>query len=253
MIKRIEELIKEWNLYIFQNNSYRSEHWGQYSRISIDMQTWIAVSEDTIFENFWEDSSPWRLIKSIEMFKLNWFEEDEFTKQKNIVLASLKACLKIIPNKKQEPIKDSVLVNIFDKFDYVAKQLRKRHNDKQTLDIQDEYDVQDLLHALLRLYYDDVRPEEWNPSYAWSSKRSDFLLKNENTIIEVKKTRKTLKAKELGEELIIDIANYRNHPNCKNLYCFVYDPDWYISNPRGIEKDLKQDNWDLNVTVFIRP
>jgi hypothetical protein len=48
----------------------------------------------------------------------------------------------------------------------VARQLRKRHRDRATLIIADEYDVQDLLHALLRLEFDDVRPEENTPSYA---------------------------------------------------------------------------------------
>jgi len=36
-------------------------------------------------------------------------------------------------------------------------------------------------------------------------------------------------------ELIIDIAKYRKHPDCKMLYCFVYDPDGNIRNPKGIE------------------
>ena len=57
-------------------------------------------------------------------------------------------------------------------------------------EIKDEYDVQDLLNALLRLNFDDVRPEEYTPSYAGSSTRVDFLLKKEKIVIEVKKTRK---------------------------------------------------------------
>ena len=45
-----------------------------------------------------------------------------------------------------------------------------------------------LLHALLLLYFDDIRAEEWTPSYAGKSARMDFLLKNEGVVIEVKKT-----------------------------------------------------------------
>jgi len=44
------------------------------------------------------------------------------------------------------------------------------------LEIRDEYDVQNLLHAILKLHFEDIRPEEWAPSYAASSKRMDFLL-----------------------------------------------------------------------------
>ena len=40
------------------------------------------------------------------------------------------------------------------------------------------------------LYFDDIRAEEWTPSYAGKCARVDFLLKNEKIVIEVKKTRK---------------------------------------------------------------
>ena len=104
--------------------------------------------------------------------------------------------------------------------------------------IEDEYDVQDLLHALLRLYFDDVRPEEWTPSYAGKSARMDFLLKEEKIVIEVKKTRKGLGDKELGDQLIIDVERYKIHPDCKKLICFIYDPEGRIGNPGGLVSDL---------------
>ncbi len=56
-----------------------------------------------------------------------------------------------------------------------------------------------LLHALLLLYFDDIRAEAWTPSYAGKSARMDFLLKNEGVVIEVKKTRLGLTDKELGD------------------------------------------------------
>jgi hypothetical protein len=45
------------------------------------------------------------------------------------------------------------------RFHQVAQQLRKRHGYRDSLRISDEYDVQDLLHALLRIEFDDIRPE----------------------------------------------------------------------------------------------
>lgn len=141
--------------------------------------------------------------------------------------------------------------NIFDKFHRIIKQLELRHDNRETITINDEYDVQDVLHALLKLYFDDIRSEEWNPSYAWWSTRSDFLLKNEKIVIEVKKTRKWLDDKEIGKQLINDIANYKQHPDCDQLICFVYDPDWYIRNPRWLEDDLSNTK-DLSVKVFIK-
>jgi hypothetical protein len=81
----------------------------------------------------------------------------------------------------------------------------------------------------------------------------DFLLPTEKLVIETKKTRQGLAAKELGEELIVDIARYRKHPTCKQLICFVYDPEGRITNPRGIESDLSRTENDFEVKVIIEP
>lgn len=144
---------------------------------------------------------------------------------------------------------DKVIV----RFHAVAVQLRSRHSERSTLDINDEYDVQDLLHALLRIYFDDVRPEEWVPSYAGGASRTDFLLPQINAVIEVKKTRVGLNARSVGEQLIIDIAKYRRHPQCRRLICFVYDPEGRIANPAGIEADLNNSGEGIDVTVYILP
>ncbi|NJN36710.1 MAG: hypothetical protein HC794_06175 [Nitrospiraceae bacterium] len=145
------------------------------------------------------------------------------------------------------------LTKIVSRFHAVAVQLRSRHAERATLDITDEYDVQDLMHALLRLYFEDVRPEEWVPSYAGSSSRTDFLLPRIDTVIETKHTRKGLNARAVGEQLIIDIAKYKRHPQCRRLICFVYDPEGRIANPAGIESDLNGLDHGIDVQVFILP
>ena len=90
--------------------------------------------------------------------------------------------------------------------------------------------------------------------YAGGSRRMDFLLKSEKVVIEVKKTRETLSAKEVGEELLVDIATYTAHPDCKTLVCFVYDSEGYIGKPVGLENDLaKQSRADFKVMVYIYP
>ena len=140
------------------------------------------------------------------------------------------------------------------RFHIVARQLTCRHDNRQTLEIRDEYDVQDLLHALLRLHFDDVRPEESTPSYAGGSSRMDFLLKNEKVVVETKMTRSGLGDKQVGEQLIVDVARYKEHPDCKMLICFVYDPEAHIRNPRGLEADLdKLSVPGLQVITIIAP
>jgi hypothetical protein len=145
------------------------------------------------------------------------------------------------------------LLNLLDRFHLAALQLLNRHGSRETLKITDEYDVQDLLHTFLQLHYEDIRPEEYTPSYAGGASRMDFLLKREKIVVEVKMTRAGLRTREIGDELTIDIARYRSHPDCKRLICFVYDPDRLISNPRGVEDDLqRQSSPEMRVEVVIR-
>lgn len=139
------------------------------------------------------------------------------------------------------------------RFHRAALQLRKRHSGRPAHVINDEYDVQDLLHAFLKLHFDDVRPEEVSPSYAGKSSRMDFLLKAEQLVVEVKMTRDSLGEKDVGGQLIEDIARYAKHPDCKTLVCFVYDPEHRIGNPDGIENDLSGVRDGLPVKVFIAP
>ncbi len=138
-------------------------------------------------------------------------------------------------------------------FHLTARALSNRHSGRKPFEITDEYDVQDLFYALLIPFFEDIRDEEVTPSYAGSHSRMDFLIKSENIVVEVKKTRPTLKAKEVGEQLIIDKNRYHNHPNCKTFIAFVYDPDGYIKNPRGLERDLSHGTDDMRVKVFIAP
>lgn len=152
---------------------------------------------------------------------------------------------------KESPVDN--ISNLIEKFHIIARQIRNRYDSRETLDINDEYDVQDLFNALLYIYFDDIRKEEWTPSYAGQCARMDFLIKDCDVVIEIKKTRKGLSDKEVGNQLIEDIERYKIHPNCSTLICFVYDPEGRISNPRGIENDLSKKHDDLDVIVLIRP
>ena len=136
----------------------------------------------------------------------------------------------------------NIVRKICSQFHIVAKQLGDyRHENRNTITITDEYDVQDLLHALLKIFFNDIRPEECTPSYAGGSSRIDFLIKSEKIAIETKKTRNGLKGKEIADQLFVDIERYKkSHPGCEYLFCFVYDPENLIQNPIGFEKDINE-------------
>ena len=148
----------------------------------------------------------------------------------------------------------TVLVStICDRFPIITNNLAQRHDGRPTITITDEYDVQDLLGALLKVHFSDVRPEEWTPSYAGNASRIDFILKLEQIAIEAKMTRNNLGQKEVGNQLAIDILRYQSHPDCKTLICFVYDPTGKCNNPTALENDLSKKHGDLAVLVIVRP
>jgi hypothetical protein len=155
--------------------------------------------------------------------------------------------------KKPRPPGIERVLALASRFHSVATQLRRRYNNRPTLKIEDEYDVQDLLHALLKVDFNDVRPEEYSPSKAGAASRLDFLLKAEKIVVEAKMASTTLTDKKIGEQLIIDIERYRAHPDCDQLVCLVYDPEHNIRNPTGLERDLSRKEETLEVHVVVVP
>ena len=146
-----------------------------------------------------------------------------------------------------------MLERLCSRFHLVAKQLRSRRGDRETLHVEDEYDVQDLMHALLTLENDEIRTEEWTPSYANGISRTDFLLPLKHVVITAKKTRMDLGARELGEQLVVDIQKYTKNPDYRTLVCFMYDPEGRIDNPRGMEKEFSGEKDELTVRVIVAP
>lgn len=156
------------------------------------------------------------------------------------------------PTGESNALTDSQLVErSLRRFHRAARQLKHRHNGREAIRINDEYDVQDFLHVLLRSLFDDIRTEEYCPSYAGGASRIDFLLKAEGIAIEVKLASPKLRDRHIGEQLAVDIQRYKAHPDCKTLICFVYDPDGEIRNPTGLESDLNGKHGNLLVKVIV--
>jgi hypothetical protein len=219
-------------------------------RVDVAMfQEWAMNLLPVLRAGFGEDSE--HVNRVAHLTKECWRAKDAAQ-----VLAVTRSALTIaeagdIPREQQsDPLK--TLGMVCDRFHLVVRQLRARHAGRATLSVKDEYDVQDLLHAVLRIFFEDVRAEEWTPSYAGGSSRMDFLVKDAQLVIETKMARKSLTTSDLGAELIVDIARYAEHADCKTLVCFVYDPEGLVRNPRAIESDLSRPD-SMVVKVFVRP
>lgn len=143
-------------------------------------------------------------------------------------------------------------INICNRFGEVARQLRSHRKDHSPLLLKDEYDVQYLLHALLKLHFDDVRPEEYTPSHAGSSTRVDFMLPDSKLVIEVKYARVANDTKRLKEEILIDCPHYETHPSCERMLVLIFDADRVLKNPEGWAKDLERQSIKGNpIQVFV--
>ncbi len=146
-----------------------------------------------------------------------------------------------------------LLRKIGNRFHAVARQLRLRHDGRSTLEVEDEYDAQDVVHALLCLEFDEIRRESWQPEYAGGSAHTYFVVPRDQIVIEVKKTRQGLGAKEITAQVEHDALYYSTHPDCQTLFCFVYDPEARVGDPYGLEKSLTRTVENQRVEVFISP
>jgi len=139
------------------------------------------------------------------------------------------------------------------RFHSVARQLRLRGEYRATLSVEDEFDAQDLLHALLRVQFDNIDMDEWTPSYSSGAPRTTLLLNDSRLAVIVKKTRPGLNTKDLTDQLRIDAERYRSHGRCTTLLCFMYDPEGRIGNPRGLEASLTSMNDSFAIDVLVAP
>src|ERR1051326_1686376 len=132
--------------------------------------------------------------------------------------------------------------DILRRFPLFVRALSHRHADRPRIQLLDAYDVQDLLRGLLAFDMEEVREEEWTPSYVGASSRIDFVLPTRKTAIEVKMTRPGMTLRKLGDELLIDIARYRTHPDVRSLVCFIVDAGGIITNREGLIRDFRMNS-----------
>jgi hypothetical protein len=157
----------------------------------------------------------------------------------------------IRPQSEQDPLE--LLRKVCHRFHAVARQLRLRKDYRATLEVEDDYDLQDLLSALLKMEFDEVGANEWTPSYAGGAPRTTLLLNREQIAVVVKKTRPGLTTKELADQVAVDSAYYMTRDRCTTMFCFIYDPEGRIGSPKRLETDLTSVSDRYTVEVLVAP
>ena len=145
------------------------------------------------------------------------------------------------------------ILEVADRMLLVQRSLNHRHDSRAGFDVNDEYDVQDLLRSLLVVFFDDVRAESTVREYAGGASRIDFVLPQSHVAVEIKKSRGSMTSRDLANELIIDRDRYAVDDRISHLVCLVFDLEGRLINPRGLEVDLSRDASvsGLSVTVKI--
>ncbi len=121
--------------------------------------------------------------------------------------------------------------------------------------VTSEYDIQDLAENALRAAFEGVEREEPTPKSAGNFKRIDLIIKSEGVIVECKYVRNAAHAAKIADELRIDFETYHEHPNCRHIFAYVYDPHGYIIDPNLFINNLsgyrKKQEHEFLVTVIV--
>lgn len=245
----MSEIITLDSLIAESDEVYKKDHYTDGPIMDIvkgpEYAAWVSKSERFLLQNFPDDPQTNRFIEIGE--KANGNMVHSFEELRGILLA-----FNAIPVKQQKTSIDSIIQDICVNFHRCIRSLKDRYSGRGTLEVKDEYDVQDLLRSVLKLFVSDVREEDWVPKYAGGSTRTDFNLPEYKTFIETKMTRNGLSDKEVGEQLTTDILHYKS--SCKRLICFIYDPEGRLKNPDGLKRDLENSQVEgLEVKVYVAP
>ncbi|MBY0549692.1 MAG: hypothetical protein K2W95_20610 [Candidatus Obscuribacterales bacterium] len=119
-----------------------------------------------------------------------------------------------------------------------AKCLQNRRkvkgHDQKAYEVANEFDVQDLLHAVIKAYFPSADIECPLPKMAQTaSSRADMQLPEQGIIIEAKYVRENYDQKKLLGDLIVDCDYYSTWSELKLLLFVIYDTN-KLMNPNAL-------------------
>ena len=130
----------------------------------------------------------------------------------------------------------TLVIRLCERLPKVASILTDRREERQGYPVSDEYDVQDLLQAVLRGYLTHSVQEDPLPKVAGArSSRVDLSIEDLGVIIEVKYARKPADHKRFVREIGEDVLLYAKAAFLKTLIVLVYNSG-SLKDAEGLEK-----------------
>ena len=132
---------------------------------------------------------------------------------------------------------DAMILHLCKRLPHAARILTTRkRKDKVSYSITDEYDVQDLLHSLIRGYLKySVQEEPLSKVAGTVSGRADIAIEELGVIIELKYARGPNDQTKLIEDFAKDLLFYAEWPHLKSLIYLIYNSS-DLRDPEALEK-----------------
>lgn len=171
-----------------------------------------------------------------------------------IILEDLES--KLLQTKYLNQGANDLLKNILCNFSNAVKKItQSRRKNHSEYEINDEYDVQDILYVILKSVFPNLKDEDPIQKSGGKGTRIDLILREEEILIEVKMIKKSdYTESKFIDELKIDIESYHGSPWIKTLFCFVYDPfnkTRDIANFTDLNGIREKDGKRFNVEVIV--
>lgn len=117
------------------------------------------------------------------------------------------------------------IIQVLEEFDNAVRKItQSRRKDHKSFEINDEYDVQDILYVMLKPIFKTMICEDPTPKIGVKSNKIDLIIRNEGILIETKMMKAGESEKKYVEELKNDIQSYFECKYLRYLIMFVYDP-----------------------------
>lgn len=129
-----------------------------------------------------------------------------------------------------------LILRLCERLPAAARILANRRKGKKPFTIKDEYDVQDLLHSILRAYLKySVQEEPLAKIGAAQSGRADIAIEELRTIIEVKFARGPSDQQKFVTEYSNDLLLYTKWPHLENFVYMIYNSQ-DLKDPEALDK-----------------
>jgi hypothetical protein len=228
---------------------HRSQHILSSANWSVAYKEWVEAV-DPVLELFFGPSCPERLMfLGASVHKRAHFFSSAIKPALEKQVEFLRAWAAAMPNKYEERLRSEVSTNllfmvvgqVLRRFSVTAGHLSARPRAAKKdrgFPIDDEYDLQDLLFALLKPLVEDLELENPLPKQAGDSGRADLSSKTLGVIIELKVVREASDVKRITADCRDRILKYGAWKDLKHLVFYLYDPKRLIPDRDNVQKDL---------------